>query len=821
MKTSSTLILTALSALATSTTLLATPSQKKASPTPPDKGITCELWQHLKGGSVSSLTENKRYKKSGDTAIVKNSWENNDLGERYGAQYSAYLTPPTTGTYTFWLAGDDSGQLLISPDETEEKLAILGELTHYTSPKAFNSRSKMGSITLKKGKRYLIRVLHKQDGGGDHIALAWEGPDIKQQIITDAYTTPFITPTIEKKLKKSAEDAAIQEKILTNFLATKPKNAEEFLNALSLQEQKLISQKLSTLKKEAHQSPAAKKTLLALVEKIKTIVPSEHNIIKNPATIELLHAEETLLKQSTPKELAKLKAHRAASSLGIIPTKAKRVEETILLTSASDKWKNEMLSTGFYAAPGEKITVKIPQEFLNKGLSLQVGHHTDARSNSALESMPSTTRIFPINEAYTEILTPHGGIIFLNVPEKVGLDKTPIQFTNVLKAPRFVLGKNTDEEWKTLREAPAPWGELISEHLILLVKSDDLRKLDKPTEIMEWWNENNRRHEDFYGYYAKVPFRMHAALYAREGVSYWPLEWVPKNIVRLLDIKQMERHNDALYLHEHGHHDDFGDMEIGFASESTCNWAGYYMKESTPFLWKDTTYAHLIKLLNPDDKQHNEIKVEGWYSRADKGTHHWSYPITSMMMGYASDFTWQPIRSTIHRLRDKKDPMYTWAFTQKKHDDQAKIDRYLIGLSEAVKYDVRPYFAHFKMMPSSGASEYLDKIKLPQWDLAYLAFPEGTPHVVVEVEGIPSHLIATPGESITVTNPQRHLLTMSSKANINWDKAEQGTLTVNKTTGDITYTAPATVTQEDAISYTISTASGTGPQKKLIIKPKK
>jgi hypothetical protein len=39
---------------------------------------------------------------------------------------------------------------------------------------------------------------------------------------------------------------------------------------------------------------------------------------------------------------------------------------------------------------------------------------------------------------------------------------------------------------------------------------------------------------------------------------------------------------------------------------------------------------------------------------------------------------------------------------------------------------VRPYFAHFKLYPSSGTNVYLNSLKLPKWDMTYWVQPEQT-----------------------------------------------------------------------------------------------
>ena len=42
-----------------------------------------------------------------------------------------------------------------------------------------------------EGRKYYIEVIHKDNTGGDHVAVAWEGPGISQQVIDGSYLMPY------------------------------------------------------------------------------------------------------------------------------------------------------------------------------------------------------------------------------------------------------------------------------------------------------------------------------------------------------------------------------------------------------------------------------------------------------------------------------------------------------------------------------------------------------------------------------------------------------------------------------------------------------
>lgn len=784
-------------------------------PSVKSQGVTQEIWEQVRGKKVDDLRKNGAFKKDRPTrAYVIETFDSGDLGDDYGARYSALLSVPACGIYNFWLAADDEAELWLSTDENPANLRKIGELSSYTGRKSFGKRGKSECITLEKGKKYYIQALHKEAASSDHLAVAWSRPGQERELIAVEYLSPVLDGRKNQALTQTVKTDEHRAELLDTLRKQTVADVSGWLDKLPEKDGKLLAAALVREEQALSKlpEPEKKEVLKAYAEIARGITADKNHSVKNPAARRMLYLEEAYLKCLDQQELKAYGAHRLAYALGTVPGEVKTASETVLLDSRGDKWTREMVSTGQYALPGVPVTITIPDSLKDSKLSLQIGHHIEPNDRSELVSMPGTTRLFPLTEAKTTVVSPHGGIMLLHVPKEVELKQTPVVIEGAIRTPRFILGKTSDDEWKAIRQQPAPWGELISEHLLLLVNSDDLKKLDNPTELMTWWNENCRVHQDFYSYYPGIPFRMHNALYARQGVSYWPLEWKSENMPRLLDIKQMKDRNDALFLHEHGHHADFGDMEVGYWSESTCNWAGYYMKSRIPFNWKDSPDTHMRKLFDSGDKAHNEIKQEGWYSISTKGTHHWSYPVTSMMLGYTEDFGWEPLKETIRRLRDKNDSMYKWDFVQgtgkdRAKQDQAKIDRYLIGLSEEGKRDVRPYFEHFKMRPSPGAADYLNKLNLPRWDLSYLPLPEVA--------------TTTAGQSLTIPNPQKSVLSMAGETKIVWKNKTPHGQTVVSDNGDLVYTPDAEFTGEDKLPYVLSNSVGDSPVKYLPVMVKK
>lgn len=159
--------------------------------------ILREWWSNIGSGtSVSNLTSNINYPNNptGRELLTQfegpTNWDNS-----YGTRIRGYLYPPATGSYTFWIAGDDNCQLWLSTDGTPAHSVLIAQVAGWTNWREWNKypSQQSPSIFLTAGKKYYIEALHKEGSGGDNIAAAWSGPGIAQQVISGRYLSPWLT----------------------------------------------------------------------------------------------------------------------------------------------------------------------------------------------------------------------------------------------------------------------------------------------------------------------------------------------------------------------------------------------------------------------------------------------------------------------------------------------------------------------------------------------------------------------------------------------------------------------------------------------------
>jgi hypothetical protein len=109
-----------------------------------------------------------------------------DGGEDYwGCRGRAYLVPPQSGDYTFWIASDDSSELWLSTDEDPAHATIIANVAGWMNYRDFAGASgspgttfKSKAIKLEAGQRYYIECRQSDGTGGGHVSTAWGGPGI-------------------------------------------------------------------------------------------------------------------------------------------------------------------------------------------------------------------------------------------------------------------------------------------------------------------------------------------------------------------------------------------------------------------------------------------------------------------------------------------------------------------------------------------------------------------------------------------------------------------------------------------------------------------
>lgn len=131
------------------------------------------------GGSIAGLTNSPSFPGSPNTESIVTTLEGpENYADNYGQRIRALLIPPTNGTYTFWIAGDDQSALYLSTDDQPANRRLIATVAAWTSFREWTKETNQQSapITLEAGKRYFIEAQQSEGGGGDHVSVRWQIP---------------------------------------------------------------------------------------------------------------------------------------------------------------------------------------------------------------------------------------------------------------------------------------------------------------------------------------------------------------------------------------------------------------------------------------------------------------------------------------------------------------------------------------------------------------------------------------------------------------------------------------------------------------------
>jgi PA14 domain len=100
-----------------------------------------------------------------------------NVGNDYAVRLRTLLTPEVSGTYRFWISGDDDMRLFMNgsgdaPSGAEQVAFIAGWTTFRQWNRFWSQRSAW--VELEAGTAYYMEAIGKEGSGDDHFSVAWE-----------------------------------------------------------------------------------------------------------------------------------------------------------------------------------------------------------------------------------------------------------------------------------------------------------------------------------------------------------------------------------------------------------------------------------------------------------------------------------------------------------------------------------------------------------------------------------------------------------------------------------------------------------------------
>jgi len=429
-------------------------------------------------------------------------------------------------------------------------------------------------------------------------------------------------------------------------------------------------------------------------------------------------------------------AHRTASIYGQIPPDAPRINRTISYYvpqegkdtrgDDSDIW----LSTGLYAVPGEIVTVSVDSLVTGFGLNLKInGDWNNIGNRDYYLRMPfGISRDYAIGEETIQAANAFGGLLYVVIPKNVVPGSFDVTFENVIEAPYFILGQQTNEEWITdIRDKPAPWAELVCDNVIITLSSDKIRSLDKAEELMMFWNDGVASQDELANLTGlrTRPSRMYSMLQTAWGSGYagYPIgswDWDFAKYDALMKGDCWGEFHELGHLHQSGYWTDSrtGEVTVNIftmrAMEAVCNsveGCGSWSRQWDP-------YERILMYQNTISK--------GGFSNGN-----YDEKLT-MYSQLKTIFGWESFKNVYQGYRDDEDISPDKLPT----NDQEEWDQWMIRFSRQCGFDLSPFFASWVYGVSQTAIDSLND--LPQWNM---------------VETVPDSIITKMNTSITFASP--------------------------------------------------------------------
>lgn len=393
---------------------------------------------------------------------------------------------------------------------------------------------------------------------------------------------------------------------------------------------------------------------------------------------------------------------RAADFPGVVPTSVPRESVTVNVDatyagrdsrySFSGASVPVWRSTGAYANAGEMVNVTVPPALVNSGVAIQIGAHTDLLWNkTSWVRFPAIVRSYPITSTQMTVASAFGGLIYVTVPGGKSFGIQSVTLDNVVRAPLYVHGQTTLNDWDTIRNYPAPWAEVGSDKMITIVPSQHVRNLANPDQVMNRWEQIMDAVADLAAISrTRVrPERYCADRDISNGYMHsgYPIMGPLSEAPNLVSYSNLAINWG--FWHEVGHNHQWNPWVMQGTTESSVNWWSTYVSETVFNLPRAT--AHIS--LTPESRQtRTQSYVANGKQYATWGSDAW-LPL-EMYLQLQRWFGWQPFS----QLNGDYLGLTT---AQSPSADLAKVDAWTLRFAQKVGKNLAPFFVQTWGLPIS------------------------------------------------------------------------------------------------------------------------
>ena len=364
------------------------------------------------------------------------------------------------------------------------------------------------------------------------------------------------------------------------------------------------------------------------------------------------------------------------------------------------------VGTGLYAAPGSVVEVRVVGGQLPPNVNVRIGAHSDTTWHlDSWQRHPEISRAWPLAGSETPVASAFGGLIYIELPRPLQ-GRVELELKHALAAPHFVLGQTSVAQWKKLRTAGAPWAELQSRHVGLVLPAESVRKLDDPTELLTLWDkvmetqtELGTLNPEYMPTQWIVPDRQISAGYMHSG----------NPIMTFLDVVPYFSSAERLMksdpggvswgiLHEVGHNRQRGDWTPDGLGEVTNNLFALYVYDK---LLGRPSYGHPGLLTGEKRAQ----ALAAYRQTGPNFEKFKSDPFLALafFMEMQEGLGWEPFQKFFAESDQKPRG-------ERPRTDVERWDAWLVGMSRQSGKNLGPFFQLWGVPVSAGALESVKKL---------------------------------------------------------------------------------------------------------------
>jgi len=361
-------------------------------------------------------------------------------------------------------------------------------------------------------------------------------------------------------------------------------------------------------------------------------------------------------------------------------------------------------STGLYVPAGEKVVIYLAAGDSARQLQAQIGVHSDEvtdRPQFTREAFDLTRR-FDLSHGRTEIYSPYGGLLLLNIPDTTALKQLRLRVQGAVQAPRFQLGKTSLAAWRqTIRQYPGPWAELASDNISLTVPSASIRALDDPDKVLAFWDAVLATDAKLAA--LPAPRRHPERIIVDQEVAYgYMFTTADKTVVpndeagcqHMLDADYLWQNGSWGHFHELGHRHQFRGIDFAGLGEVSVNLYTMYVFDK---LLHKGLYAHNHERLR---SKQQVVEAVNRYLADSPSFEKWKAdPFLALMMyvQLIEAFGWEPIEQVYRQYRQLPRSQYPAT-------EAARRDYWFAAISTATQRNLGPFFALWRVPVGEAAT---------------------------------------------------------------------------------------------------------------------